>query len=394
MTRVINLLMFIFLAVTASGQDSLIWKFSTNRRIFSSPEISENTMYIGSNDSCLYALNKKTGNLVYKFRTNGEIKSKPLIYNSSVIFNSSDGLVYAIDKNDAEVLWTFKTNGENKLDLWDYFLSSPVCSGDKVFVGSGDGNVYAIDPKTGSLIWKFKTGGIVHATPLVYENTVFIGSFDGLFYALNAQTGDLIWKFKTIGSEYFPKGEIQKGAALYKNSVIFGCRDYNIYSLNINTGVGMWNTKEKGSWVIAAPLIINDVIYVGTSDSHRFCVFNAQNGEEICSYPLNMRVYGEAVPHKNDIYFGCFNGGLYRINHLNGKLEEVFRTPGSKRNYFEVYNENGEFKEGFELYGNEMEASENKILDLGAILSTPVIDDGIIYFGDSNGVIYAVWGKE
>ena len=216
-----------------------------------------------------------------------------------------------------------------------------------------------------------------------------MGCFDGFFYALNAQTGDLVWKFKTIGNEYFPNGEIQKGAALYNNSVIFGCRDYNIYSLNINTGRGMWNTKEKGSWVVAAPLILNDVVYVGTSDSHRFCAFDAKNGEEISSYSLNMRVYGEAVPYKNDIYFGCFNGRLYRINYLNGKLEEVFRTPGSKQNYFEVYNEHDEFKEGFELYGKEMEASENKILDLGAILSTPVSDGEIIYFADSNGVIYA-----
>ena len=37
-----------------------------------------------------------------------------------------------------------------------------------------------------------------------------------------------------------------------------------------------------------------------------------------------------------------------------------------------------------------MEASEKKILELGAILSTPLIEQGIAYFGDANGVIYAL----
>ena len=134
MTRVFDLLLFIFLAVTVSGQDSLIWKFSTNNRIFSSPVINENILYIGSNDSCLYALNKKNGNLVFKFKTHGEIKSKPLVLDNSVVFNSSDGWIYAIDKDNAVVLWRFKTNGEKKLDRWDYYLSSPVCSNDKIFV--------------------------------------------------------------------------------------------------------------------------------------------------------------------------------------------------------------------------------------------------------------------
>ena len=36
-----------------------------------------------------------------------------------------------------------------------------------------------------------------------------------------------------------------------------------------------------------------------------------------------------------------------------------------------------------------MQGSEKTILELGAILSTPIVDKGIIYFGDANGLIYA-----
>lgn len=326
----------------------------------------------------------------WKFRTGGEIKSQPLLYNSFVIFNSTDGYVYSIDKRNAHVQWKFKTNGEKRLDMWDYYLSSPVCSDNKVFVGSGDGNIYAIEPSSGTLVWKYKTDDIVHATPLVYNEKVYIGSFDGCFYALSAYNGDLVWKFRTVGDAYFPKGEIQKGAAVYKNSVIFGSRDFNIYALDIETGRGLWNVKEKGSWVIATPLIVDDIVYFGTSDSHRFCGLYANNGYEKCFFSLNMRVYGEAVLFDNEIYFGCFNGKLYKLDKLKEKLEQIFQTPGSSRNYHMVYNEKDEFKTDFELYGKDLSASETKILNLGAIVSTPIVDDGIIYFGDANGSVYAL----
>ena len=388
--RKLYIILVFFTSSVVYCQDSLIWEFSTESRIFSSPVADQKDIFIGSNDSCLYVLNKTNGKLKWKFKSQGEIKSKPLLYKKNIIFNSTDGLIYSLDKTTAKLQWAFETEGEKSYDMWDYYTSSPVLYEDRIIVGSGDGNVYAIDPNSGKLIWKFKTNGIVHATPLVKNKIVYIGSFDGFFYALDFDTGKLIWKFKTVGDAYFPKGEIQRGAALYKNAVIFGSRDYNIYSLNIETGRGLWNMKEKGSWIIATPLVFDDHIYFGTSDSHKFYGLNATNGDLKWSVPLNMRVYSEATSYKEEIIFGCFNGKLYRLNHSNGETEQIFQTKGSKENYKNVYDEKDSFNAGFELYGKDMKATEKKILDLGAILSTPLIDNGIIYFGDANGTIYAI----
>ncbi|MBB6460033.1 outer membrane protein assembly factor BamB family protein [Flammeovirga kamogawensis] len=390
MIKICKLLLLTHLSSSLYGQTSLVWEFRTEDRVYSSPVVDDSNIYIGSNDSCLYVLGKEKGQLKWKFKTEGEVKSRPLLYQNTVIINSTDGAIYAINKQNSELQWVFKTEGEQRKDIWDYFLSSPVIENGKLVVGSGDGYVYSLNPKNGKLIWKYKTDGIVHATPLLHDNKVFIGSFDGYFYSLNAENGHLIWKFKTVGDAYFPQGEIQKGATLYNNSVIFGSRDYNIYALNSESGRGVWNYKEKGSWVIATPLVIDDKIYVGTSDSHRFCSLSAIDGSEISSYPLNMRVYGSGIQHENDIYFGCFNGKLYQIGQSKGKLKEIFRTSGSKKNYSVVYNDKDEFKTGFELYGEDFKEAEKKILDLGAILSTPFIDNGIIYFGDANGVVYAL----
>lgn len=375
---------------SAFGQKPLAWKYATKAGVYSSPVIDKNAIYIGSNDSCLYVLNKLDGKLKWKYKTKGEIRSKPLLYKGNVIFNSTDGFLYSVDISDASLNWAFKTDGEKQQDMWDYYISSPVNYKDTLFFGSGDSSIYAIEPKSGKQIWKFKTGGIVHATPLVVNDKVYVGSFDGTFYALDYSNGNVDWTFKTVGDAYFPKGEIQKGATLYQNSVIFGSRDYNIYALNVDTGRGLWNMKERGSWVIASPLVFEDEIYFGTSDTHRFYGLKADNGDVKWSIPLNMRVYGEAIASGEQVIFGCFNGKLYGLNTENGLIEQLFQTEGSKKNYYNVFKADDSFKDGFELYGNEMEASEKKILELGSILSTPILDNGIIYFGDANGIIYAV----
>ena len=148
--------------------------------------------------------------------------------------------------------------------------------------------------------------------------------------------------------------------------------------------------KEKGSWIIATPLVFEDMIYFGTSDSHRFYGMNAKNGDIKWSAPLNMRVFAKAASFNNEIIFGCFNGKLYQLNHNTGEVKQIFQTHGSKSNYYSVYDENDQFKEGFEVYGNDIAGSEKKILELGAILTTPLVDHGIVYFGDSNGSFYAL----
>jgi len=388
MNKILKLILLTFISSSLYGQSTLVWDFATNGRVFSSPAVDDSTLYIGSNDSCLYALNKFNGSLKWKFRTGGQIKSRPLLLNGYVIFNATDGLIYSVNKKNGQVRWQFTTNGEKELDMWDYYLSSPVHADSKVFVGSGDGNIYAIEPNSGELVWKFATEGIVHATPKIHNNNVYVGSFDGYFYALNADNGDLAWKFRTVGDANFPKGEIQKGATIHHNAVIFGSRDFNIYALDAESGRGLWNMKEK-CWIIAEPLVVDEIVCFGTSDTNRFWGLNVKNGYQEFTFPLNMRVFGEAILFETGIYFGCFNGKLYRLDKSERKLESIFQTHSSKLNYYEVYDENDEFRTDFELYGNDIKGSEKKILDLGAILSTPIIDGGIIYFGDANGCVYA-----
>src|SRR5450755_4092297 len=147
---------------------ALKWKFKTGGKIFSSPVVMHGTVFLGSEDSNLYAIKTKSGELDWKFPTGGAVSSSPAIFNNTVYFTSYDGNCYAVDAGSGKQVWKFKTGGEKKIgaiglwtmkpadmymeDLWDFFLSSPVIGinkeginkGPTVYFGSSDGNLYEV----------------------------------------------------------------------------------------------------------------------------------------------------------------------------------------------------------------------------------------------------------
>jgi len=384
---VVLLLIGIF---SSSVEADLKWKFKTDGRVYSTPLIAADRIYFGSGDHHFYALKKETGEQKWSFETDGAVHSSAAIKGNLLYFGSADGHLYALNKDSGELIWKFASGGERTYGLWDYYLSSPAVDNNTVYWGSGDGHLYAVDAASGDLRWKYDTGDIVHASPVIYGDKVYIGGFDGRMYAVDKDDGALAWRFSTVGAAYFPKGEIQKAALVEDGVVYFGSRDYNIYALDAETGRGKWNLKQPSGWIIATPLEYAGNVYFGTSDAHLFYSMDKNSGTVNWTIPLNMRVYGTATVDRGIVYFGTFDGKVLGVDHLNGETKWQFQTESSKRNYPAVYDEKGKFKDGFVLYGADNETPENMIHSLGSILSSPVIRDGVIYFGSSDGHLYSV----
>src|SRR5437016_7538174 len=88
------------------------WKFKTERVIeawFSSPTVSGDTVYFGSDDSYLYALSKLTGELKWKFKTGDVVYSSPAIVDGAVYVGSHDGHLYSVEAQTGKQRWSFKT---------------------------------------------------------------------------------------------------------------------------------------------------------------------------------------------------------------------------------------------------------------------------------------------
>jgi hypothetical protein len=65
-------------------------------QVFSSPAVANGVVYVGSDDSNVYALNATTGAKLWGFTTGYWVYSSPAVANGTVYVGSVDGNVYAI----------------------------------------------------------------------------------------------------------------------------------------------------------------------------------------------------------------------------------------------------------------------------------------------------------
>ena len=160
------------------AKPKLNWKINLSAKLFSSPIIKNDIVYIGSIEGYFYAIELKNGTIKWKFKTNGEIRSTAIVDNESIYFVSGDGHLNCL--NQLGVLkWRFSDGQLDKqYDFADYHNSQPIIKGDIIYAGIGS-NMYAINKNDGSLVWKFSSNGIIHSKVALDDNKLFFGSFDG-----------------------------------------------------------------------------------------------------------------------------------------------------------------------------------------------------------------------
>ncbi len=387
------------------------WKFHTKGQIISSPAVTGNTVYVGSTDGHLYALDLATGTQKWAFATRARVTSSPAIDGGTVYFGSYDGAFYALDAKDGRLKWKFETGGERRFagkhlhgsepagetmpDPFDFYLSSPTLSNGTVYFGSGDGNIYALDAAAGSPRWKFHTQDVVHASPAIADGILYVGSWDSYFYALDAATGEQKWRFKTgEDADTHNQVGIQSSAAVADGVVYFGCRDSKFYAVDVRSGRQKWAFDNKGSWVITSPTLRDGKVYFATSDTGLFHALDAKIGTPLFSLDFKRwPIFSSPAIAGDMLYVGSNIGKLFAIDLKAKQLSWTFQTDASRQNtpaltkpdgspnYAAIYGEN---------FYDDMVTGVGKTLSAGAMLSSPVIVGDVIYVGSSDGNLYAL----
>ena len=386
------------------------WKFHTDGRVISSPTIANGMVYVGSTDGNLYAIELESGTARWKFSTKVRVTSSAAVDGNVVYFASFDGSLYAVNVKSGRLTWKFQTRGERRFaglhlhgiepsgeampDPFDVYLSSPAVWANAVYFGSGDGNVYAVDKNTGALKWKFQTGNVVHASPAIADGMLFIGSWDSYFYALDATSGKEKWRFKTgEDHEIYNQVGIQSSAAVLDGVVYFGCRDSNLYALEAATGRKKWAFNTKGAWVVTSPAVRDGKVFFATSDSALFYVVDAKSGTPVFSLKFGWPMFSSPALAGNMVYLGSNEGMLIAIDLKTQKESWHFRTEASKRNAPRFSKPDGTPNYSAVVHENFYDAvvaAFESMQNMGTVLSSPAIGNGVIYIGSSDGNLYAL----
>ncbi len=386
------------------------WKFPTGDAIVSSPVYADGAIYFGGDDGNIYAVAAADGRQLWKRRTGGPVAATPAIAGGTLYVGSYDGKFYALDARTGTPRWKFATGGERRFeakglhgmqpknqtiaDPFDVYLSSPVVGGGSVFFGSGDGNVYALDAVSGDLKWKFQTGDVVHASPAYADGVVFFGSWDSYFYAVDATTGAEKWRFHG-GEDALMHNQVgfQSSPAVVNGVVYTGCRDSNLYALDAATGKEKWRFNNAGSWVITSPAVSRGKVIFGTSDSSLYFVLDAETGKQIVRQQGNAYFFSSPSAAGDLVYVGVLNGTLEARDLASGALAWEFQADASKRNAGWVLTADRKFNSQMLYWSNWREApivATMQQFAIGAIFSSPLVVGGTVYFGSTDGNMYAL----
>jgi outer membrane protein assembly factor BamB len=243
-----------------------VWAFRAGGAIRARPAISGRDVFIQADDGFLYRLDAVTGEQRWRVRVAatpiervqiGDQNSRydnrasaVTLTDGTLYVGTHDGHLLAIDSARGSQLWDFAAN--------DTVSTTPLVVAGKVYFGSFDGKVYALDATSGSSIWRYETGAPVTSSPAKYQDQVIIGSRSYDLLALDGASGKRVW------TKYYWFSWVESPATIRGGLAYIGSSDAaKVFALDARSGRKVWEVDVGGSaW--AQPAVSESRVYIGT----------------------------------------------------------------------------------------------------------------------------------
>ncbi|MEA1993233.1 MAG: PQQ-binding-like beta-propeller repeat protein [Euryarchaeota archaeon] len=309
-----------------------IWNVNLTGKIYSSPAVVENTVYIGTS-KYLYALDLN-GNELWKKKMS-IFGSSPTVVNNRIYIGTMKGYVYCLD-TEGNTIWKIETNKD--------ITASPIVYKGKVFIGSWNSLFYCLDAETGDINWKYVAKMAVKTSAAVWNERIFI-VLQNEFYRDELHCIDLdgnrVWMYETA---HIPKGSCPPGMSsqfitssptIYNDRVYFGSGKKKIYCLDCKTGEPFWEFKTEaselmeehaeGDRIISTLSVASGKVYFGSWNNKVYCL-DANSGTEEWTFPTGGTVISSPAISDGIVHIGCLDGRFYCLEATNGNLLGGFET--------------------------------------------------------------------
>lgn len=343
----------------AAAIDAVKFAFATGGPIRGGPVSDGRTVYFGSEDHAVYALDAASGRERWRVATGGAVTSTPAVADGRVYVASRDGNLYCLDAANGRVLWRLHFDADlGPQNYWDYFLSSPNLSAGVVYIGSGDGHLYAVDAASGRVRWRHDAGSRIRSSPALDDGRVYAGTVDGHVFAVDAADGHALWRFATEGASHRFSDQdndttaVMDSPLVASGMVVFGARDGFLYALDAKTGALRWRTTHDGSSWILSTATDGKTLYVGSGSALIVQAADLRTGAERWRFATNGAVFASLALAGDTVLASDFTGRLQGLRASDGALRWSFPMGGRS-------------------------------------LSAPYARDGIVYCGSDDGVLYA-----
>jgi len=354
----------VFKATGAPSLAKVKWQFKTGGPVRSSPVIVDGTLYIGSGDAHVYAINAGTGKELWKYKTGGFVSGSAAVVGGVVYIASEDGNLYALDAKTGQEKWKAATGGNPAGSPAVAYGHVFLCNGSKgghAAFSMSPGKLLAFQVADGAKIWENATGvntssSVTTDGKYLYAPTGQAGCDVGFHdlasgaILLNSGTGHqartyfshvfangcwyapvtirgtircykekkILWETATnpinLEKEMNYGGEfgysIVGDIAVTDKLVLTGCDDGNLFAFSADKGEKKWTYKTDGA-VQGSPSVAGDVVYFGSWDKHIYAV--SLDGKLKGKMKLGDMVNSSSWPGDGVVFVGCDDGNVYAI---------------------------------------------------------------------------------
>jgi outer membrane protein assembly factor BamB len=322
------------------GDPVLLWQFQAGGSASRSPAIAGGVVYIGSDDSILYALDAMTGAEVWRYDAGEAAEITPTVAGGMAYLNTIGGALIAIDAATGEETWRFAEPIAAD--------STPAVVDGLLYAANEAGNLFAIDPATGEERWRYAAAAEFSRSPAVADGRVFVGTSDGRAYGVDAASGAELWEF--VGDE---PGNIV-GTMTAADGVVYAGQTATLYALDAATGEVRWRNAETEGF---RPMTVGGGRLYGSGLENTVYALDATNGTVLWSFPTNGLIQASPAVVDGVVYVASYDRNLYALDAASG--EERWR---------------------FALDGE---------MNFG-----PSVAHGVVYASTTAGTVYAIGGSE
>lgn len=246
-------------------------------RISGGLTVSDDTLYLGTENGDLYALDLDSGEQRWHSQVPGEVLARPAVANGRVVVHLGSGLVAAYSVDDGSELWSHEED-VSLLSLRG--TAEPTIAMGGVLVGTASGKIIVLLEESGELAWEERlatpSGSTdlermvdVDGKPAITGGTMYVAAYNGELSALDMQQGEFVWR-RDYGAWRAP---VLSGSRLFIVD-----QESHLYSLDRFSGSEQWRNGNLYRRSLTEPVRWDD--YVISADRFGYLHwFNRRNGE-------------------------------------------------------------------------------------------------------------------
>jgi len=196
-------------AMTATG--ARIYTYDAGSSIAAQPtlDVDRNELFVSTEGGVVHKLHASDGDLAWRSEVGGAISREAVLTDDAIYVVSDDDVVSALDRETGEALWRYRRDASE-----GFYVSAhaglTLVEGHLLTAFTG-GTVISLDPADGAIRWERDTSAELEAgpdgtprfadvdtTPVVVDDLVYVASFAGGLYALELESGTVRWRDEAL----------------------------------------------------------------------------------------------------------------------------------------------------------------------------------------------------